>query len=274
MAVFLLIAVQFVPESPRFLIAKGRDQEALNFLIDYHGNGDRDDQLVAFEYNEICVAIRLEQEAKAEKWGTILKSRSNRHRLGLAALMIFCTNLSGSSIIYFYYVTVFELVGITDPTTQTGINAGLTIFTWFCQIAAVYAGKRVGRKTIILWVWPMILLGLVGLCVSGGIFAQADDGNTQAGVATVVLVWLYLGAFNFSSESLTAGSSGTNQTDVLDYRSGLVFLPCRSTDVLDAVQGALGVEHDLELGVRVCGLRGRDCSGQHWSVLRISVCRA
>ena len=84
---------------------------------------------------------------------------------------------SAASIIYFYCkltqptllipdTTVFDLIGITDPTTQTGIAAGLSIFTWFCQIAAVFVGKRVGRKTIILWVWPTLLLGLIGLCIS------------------------------------------------------------------------------------------------------------
>ena len=99
---------------------------------------------------------------------------------------------------------MFDLVGITGATTQTGINAGLSMFTWFCQIAAVYVGKRVGRKTILLWVWPTLLLGLIGLCASGGVFEKADEGSTQAGVATVVLVWVYLGCFNFASESPTA----------------------------------------------------------------------
>lgn len=108
---------------------------------------------------------------------------------------------SPASIIYYYYTVVFDLVGITDPTTQTGINAGLNIFTWFCQIAAVWAGKYVGRKKILLWIWPTLLLCLVGLCVAGGVFSNAGEENTQAGVATVVLVWLYLGFFNVTSES-------------------------------------------------------------------------
>jgi MFS family permease len=95
LALYLLIAVQFVPETPRFLISKGLQEEAFRFLVEYHGNGNDQDELVLFEFAEMKEAIRREQEAKAEKWSTILKSRSNRHRLGLAALMIFLTNLSG-----------------------------------------------------------------------------------------------------------------------------------------------------------------------------------
>lgn len=197
-ALYLLVAVQFVPETPRFLIGKGRDEEALQFFIDYHGNGDAQDPLVLFEYAEVKEAIRREKEAKAEKWSTILRSRPNRHRLGLAMLITFCTNvslvcppdcavqadwaqMSGSSLIYFYCksqspkkrcaadmpdVIVFSSVGITDATTQTGIAAGLSMFTWVCQIAAVFASKRVGRKTMLLWVWPFILIFLSCLCAT------------------------------------------------------------------------------------------------------------
>ncbi|KAJ3742499.1 general substrate transporter [Lentinula detonsa] len=183
-ALYILIMVQFVPETPRFLFAKGREAEAYAFLVEYHGNGDVDDPLVQFEFQEMKDAINAEKAAKAEKWSTILKTRANVHRLGLAALMVFLTIMSGSSIIYYYYTTVFDLVGITDPTTQTGIQAGLSVFTWFCQISAVYIGN------------------FIGLCVSSGVFANASEGNTRAGIATVALVWIYLGFFNCSNPVL------------------------------------------------------------------------
>ena len=94
-AVYLLIATHFMPDTPRFLLGKGREEEAFDFLVKYHGNGDRDDPLVNYEFAEIKRAIELEREAKAEKWVTILRQRSNLHRLGLAVLMTFCLSFSG-----------------------------------------------------------------------------------------------------------------------------------------------------------------------------------
>lgn len=99
MALYILIAVQFVPETPRFLLSKGREQEAFQFLVEYHGNGDPNDELVLFEYEEMKEAIRKEQEAKSEKWSTILRSRANRHRMGLAMLMTFMTNVSNIDLL-------------------------------------------------------------------------------------------------------------------------------------------------------------------------------
>lgn len=99
-AVALLIAIQFVPETPRFLLSKGKPEEALKFLADYHGNGDENDPLVQYEFAEMKEAIEREQVAKAQKWSVILRHRSNRHRLGLAVLMIFSVGLSGCESSY------------------------------------------------------------------------------------------------------------------------------------------------------------------------------
>jgi SP family sugar:H+ symporter-like MFS transporter len=67
-----------------------------------------------------------------------------------------------------------------ESDVQNIINA---MFTWLCQIAAVFVGKRVGRRTIMLTIWPMLLLGLIGLCVSTAAFTHSAEGNKSAGVA-------------------------------------------------------------------------------------------
>jgi hypothetical protein len=55
-----MIGVFFIPESPRYLLANGRDQEALDFLVKYHGNGNTDSKLVALEIQEMRDNIALD----------------------------------------------------------------------------------------------------------------------------------------------------------------------------------------------------------------------
>lgn len=59
-SIIQLSAIWFLPESPRWLIANDRGDEAMAALIRYHGDGE-ETELVRLEYEEICAAIAQEK---------------------------------------------------------------------------------------------------------------------------------------------------------------------------------------------------------------------
>jgi hypothetical protein len=59
-AVGIYIAVGLMAESPRWLIAMGREDEALSLLARLHANSDAEDELVVNEFAEIQEGLEMD----------------------------------------------------------------------------------------------------------------------------------------------------------------------------------------------------------------------
>lgn len=70
-----LAFIWLLPESPRFLMAKDRPDEALDVIANYHGNGDRNSEWVRFQIEEIQTSIEMEQNGNQTTWGDLIKTR-------------------------------------------------------------------------------------------------------------------------------------------------------------------------------------------------------
>ena len=126
-ALINLVFVLFVPESPRYLVAKGRQEEAHDLLAKVHGNGDRNDPLVLAEMQEISHYIKIEIETYGSSWREFFTQKIHRKRLFLLAFIGQGMNWSGNGIVSYYLSKVLTVVGVTTQCDQTKINGILQI---------------------------------------------------------------------------------------------------------------------------------------------------
>jgi hypothetical protein len=188
---FQLLGVFFLPESPRWLVAKGRTQEARQILIDYHAGGDRDSPLVKFEMAEIEGALTFEGDTVSQNsWFELIRTPANRKRTLIAVLVGWFAQWNGVGIISYYLTLVLNTIGITAAKEQTLINGLLQISNW---LAAIFAGAlmidRMGRRTL-------FLVSTAGMCVSYVIWTAmtatfVSSGNEDLGRAVVAFIFIF-----------------------------------------------------------------------------------
>ncbi|KAL2865085.1 putative MFS sugar transporter [Aspergillus lucknowensis] len=191
----LLLALFSIPESPRWLIHHDQTERALAILAKYHANGDQTDELVSYEYKEICHAIQLEEENSKTSFRDFLRTPGNRRRLLVLITMATGTNWVGNGIITYYLTPVLNLAGITNPRDISGINGGLAAWNLILAYIGSFSADRFGRRTL----WLVSTIGMLATYIiftglSGG-FASTQSKAT--GIAIVPMLFIYYGFYDF-----------------------------------------------------------------------------
>lgn len=93
----------FVPESPRWLVANGKTEQARSVLVRYHAGGDASSPLVEHELKEIEENLRLEIEAsKQSTYLDLVKTSANRRRTFIAVIVGLSAQWVGNGVISYY----------------------------------------------------------------------------------------------------------------------------------------------------------------------------
>ncbi|MDH7637370.1 sugar porter family MFS transporter [Sphingomonas oryzagri] len=195
-AAIYLAALVLIPESPRYLVVRGRDAEAETVLTRLFGATE-----AARKVAEIRASLAADHHKP--KLSDLVDKTTGRIRpilwagIGLAVFQ----QLVGINVVFYYGATLWQAVGFTeDYALQTNILSGvLSIGACLLTIALI---DKIGRK-------PLLLIGSAGMTVTLGTVAWAfstalhgaDGGVTlpgHNGVIALVAANLYVVFFNAS----------------------------------------------------------------------------
>ena len=197
-----VIGLFIIPESPRWLVANGKKEKAFHVLAKFHGNGDETDQLVNYEFTEICETIAREaQVSEGSSWSEFFRTRGNRHRFLICLLVGIMIQWAGNGIVSYYLAPILKSVGIKDPVQQSLINLGLQIWNAIAATGGAFASDRFGRR-------PLWLISATGMLISFSVVTAlsavyAEKGDQAAGKAVIGMLFIFFGFYDIAFTPLS-----------------------------------------------------------------------
>ena len=184
-----LAGVFLLPDSPRWLMMRGRHDEAVQVLTDLR----QDHGVVRQEIAEIEEQLKQKQHG----WSLFAGNSNFRRSVYLGVMLQVMQQFTGMNVVMYYAPRIFKLAGFGDSAQMwgTAIVGVVNVLATFIAIGFV---DRWGRR-------PMLTMGFLvmalGMGVLGTLVYAGIDSETQRILAIVVLLCFITG-FAFSAGPL------------------------------------------------------------------------
>ncbi|CAM3940920.1 sugar porter family MFS transporter [Corallococcus sp. ZKHCc1 1396] len=192
-AILYGLGALFIPESPRYLVAKGREQEALKVLRDIEGD------------TAPSKVVEIRRSVRSDHTPHLADLKGGRFGLlpivWIGIVLAMLQQFVGINVIFYYSSVLWQAVGFSehDSLLITVITSVTNILTTLVAIAFV---DKIGRK-------PLLIIGSLGMALTLGLMAYlfgtapVDPSGKPvlqgaAGTTALIAANLYVVFFGFS----------------------------------------------------------------------------
>jgi sugar porter (SP) family MFS transporter len=179
-AIVLLAGMFFLPESPRWLVAEQRNDEAMKVLERIRGSADA-------AREEIAEIQTVAQREPTAHWKDLAKPWI-RPALVVGAGISMFSQITGNNALIYYAPTILTKAGFSDRAAVLGTGASTLLLVVMTVIGSILVDK-IGRRTYLLWMIPGSIVALV---VMGWLFQGAGPSTDFSRGLTVACLAAYM----------------------------------------------------------------------------------
>ncbi|OAL39816.1 hypothetical protein AYO20_00728 [Fonsecaea nubica] len=193
-SILILCFVWFIPETPRWLLAHDRVEEAKAVLVKYHGDGDPDSVVVRVELEEMMEVIRIDgADKRFWDFRELFNTRAARYRTFLVTCIAWFGQLDLPPTSY-YFPLMAKTAGITSVHTQLLLNALQTPIMMVAALCGLRFVEKLGRRKV-------LMVSSAGMSASVAVITACtanQAGKPAVGATGVAFLYVFLVVFAFA----------------------------------------------------------------------------